>query len=409
MLRLAWRNLWRNKRRTVIVLISIAFGLVLSAITTALGDGYYGQLTDSAARMGTGNLTIEPSGYRAKPVLNKLIAHSPALRDQIVSMENVDAATMRIISQGMVGSSAASIGVRIMGMDTQSEAGHYALLQNIVEGSVFESTSEPMIMIGSLLAKQLDLKTGKKLVLTTADRRGDVVSALLRVKGVFTTQVDEVDRSLIILPIDYLRQLTSLRDDEATQIAVFLDSPSNTDKLGAKLQDTLQSYGAQAISWQEMMPDLAGIIAIDKIANYFFEIFMFFLIAAGILDAVLMGVMERFKEFGIMQAAGLNPKQVWSLIMLETFWLGVIGLAVGIVLSVPIYWYLHTYGLDMSFIMQEKHVPGGVLFDPFIKARFQIEHVLIVLGSVFALIITAGLYPAFLAARSKPVDAMKVI
>ncbi|HQP31340.1 MAG TPA: FtsX-like permease family protein, partial [Deltaproteobacteria bacterium] len=133
------------------------------------------------------------------------------------------------------------------------------------------------------------------------------------------------------------------------------------------------------------------------------------LIMAGILDTVLMGVMERMREFGVMLAVGLSPARVASLIMLETVWLGVIGLTIGALVSIPAYWYLSTIGIDLRSLMQESQVAGGVVFDLWMRARFRLDHMIVLFSGMFVLILAAGVYPAWLAARTRPVETMKII
>lgn len=409
LLRMAWRNLWRNRRRTLITLAAIAFGILMNTSFTFISDGYYGQLIDAAARMGAGNLTIQAQGYQVKPEVGKVITDTPALVQKVLRSEYVEAASQRIISQGMAGTAADSTGAGIVGIDPAAEGMRPFILDHIVEGSNLTSAADRQVLIGRLMAKQLELKIGKKLVITTTDRGGNVVSGLVKVRGIFATGVEEVDRYVIVAPIDYLRGIVGYGPGEATQVAVFLDSAHHTDTVTARLSSSAEVHQAEALSWQQMMPDLAGIIMLDKSGNYFFQAFVFLLIMAGILDTVLMGVMERMREFGVMLAVGLSPWRVASLIMLETVWLGVIGLIIGALLSIPAYWYLSTMGIDLRSLMQENQVAGGVVFDLWMRARFRLDHMIALFSGMFVLILAAGVYPAFLAARTKPVETMKII
>ena len=409
LIRMAWRNLWRNRRRTVITLAAIAFGILMNFCFTIISDGYYGQMIDSAARMGAGNLTLQAQGYQTKPDAGKVIVDTPALIKKILATEHVQAVVPRIISQGTAGTAMDSTGAGILGIDPAAEGRRPFILDHIVEGTGLTSPTSRHVLVGSLMAKQLELKVGKKLVVTTTDKEGNVVSGLLKVRGIFTTGVDEVDRYVLVVPIDYLRGIVGYTPDEATLLAVFLDSSHHTEAVCASLGLVAQDNRAEALTWQQMMPDLAGIITMDKSGNYFFQAFVFLLIMAGILDTVLMGVMERIREFGVMLSVGLSPWRVASLIMLETVWLGVIGLFVGALVSIPAYWYLSTIGIDLRPLMQEKQVAGGVVIDLLLKSRFQLDHMVYLFGGMFALILAAGVYPAFLAARTKPVETMKII
>lgn len=409
LLRIAWRNLWRNRRRTLITLVSIAFGFLLAVSFTAISDGYYGQLIDSAASMGSGNVTIEPHGYRGKPGAGLVISQAPALAHKVRSITGVNAATLRIMGQGMVATAADSSGIGIIGINPADERDRLLVLRHIKTGATLPSAQGGKVLVGNLMARQLELGIGKKLVLTTTDRHGNVVTGLLKVCGIFSSGVDEVDRYVIIVPIDYLRTLIGYAPDEATQVAIFLQDFLNTPAMSSALSGLARAHGGVALPWTEVMSDVAGVITMDKVGNYFLQVFVFMVVGAGILNTMLMGVMERMREFGVMIAVGMSPRKIWSLIMLEAFWLAVVGILVGIVVSIPVYWYLYAYGIDLSQMMSEKQVAGGVLFELFIKARFRFDHAMIIFGGVFAMILASGIYPAFLAARTSPIETMKTI
>ncbi|HQP32394.1 MAG TPA: ABC transporter permease, partial [Deltaproteobacteria bacterium] len=185
LLRMAWRNLWRNRRRTVITLIAIAFGILMNTSFTFISDGYYGQLIDAAARMGAGNLTIQARGFQDKPEVGKVITDTPALVQKVLRSEHVKAASQRIISQGMAGTAVDSTGAGILGIDPAAEGKRPFILDHIVQGSNLTSAADRQVLIGRLMAKQLEVKIGKKLVITTTDKGGNVVSGLVKVRGIF--------------------------------------------------------------------------------------------------------------------------------------------------------------------------------------------------------------------------------
>ncbi|MEA3222069.1 MAG: FtsX-like permease family protein [Thermodesulfobacteriota bacterium] len=407
--RMAWRNLWRNRRRTIITLVSIAFGFLLALTFTSLSDGSYGQMIDTAARMGTGHVTIEPQGYRDKPGHDLVVRDTGQLADEVRAMPGIENATIRIVGQAMAATSADSTGAGIIALDPESEQGVFFLLNHVVEGQQLASREEKKVLIGKGMARRLDLNLGKKLVLTTTDKTGEIVSGLVRVAGIFSTGVDEADKYIIIVPIDYMRVLLGYSKNEATQIAVYLNDRRDAEEKSHALALLAAAYNGTALPWSVMMPDVAGVILMDSTGNYFLQVFIFLLVGAGILNTVLMGVMERLREFGIMLAVGMSPGKLWRMIMTETFWLAVVGLLVSSVLSVPVYWYLHKYGIDISVWLGEDQVYGGVLFDPLMKAEFYLDHAILIFSGVFILILAAGLYPAFLAARTRPVETIKIL
>lgn len=409
LVRIAWRNLWRNRRRTIITLVSIAFGFLLSMTFTTLSDGSYGKLIDTAARMGAGHITIEPVGYRAKPGAEHVLTAPARLARTVKTFPGVHATTVRIIGQAMAATAADSTGAGYVAIDPHTEQGTSFILEHITAGTTLPSRAGNQALVGGLMARQLELKVGKKLVLTTTDRRGEVVSGLFKVAGIFTTGVDEVDKYLLILPLDAMRELLGYQHGEATQVTVYLSNKWDAPAVAQALRPIAAPYGGTALPWSEMMPDVDAIITMDKIGNYFFQFFIFLLVGAGILNTVLMGVMERMREFGVMLALGMPPRRLWSMIMLEVGWLAVVGLIVGAGASLPVFWYLHSHGIDFSAIYREKQVAGGVLLDMLARAELRLGHVANIFGGVFILILAAGLYPATLAARTLPVKTMQTL
>jgi ABC-type lipoprotein release transport system permease subunit len=408
-IRIAWRNLWRNSRRTIITLISIAFGFLLAITFTSLSDGSYGKLIDTAAKMGSGHITIEPIGYREKPGNDLTVTDTYTIAKKIKTMPGITNATVRIVGQAMMATAADSAGVGFVGLDPNTEQGIFFLLDHIKKGSSFASSNEKTVLIGSSMAKMLEVDVRKKMVITTTDKNGEVVSGLVRVAGIFETGVDEVDKYVVIVPIDYMRGLLGYKDHEATQVAIYLKNRRAAERMSKNLSPLAHPHGGVALPWSETMPDVAGLILMDKTGNYIFQIIIFLLIGAGILNTVLMSVMERLREFGVMIAVGMTPRRIWSMVISEAVLLAIVGLIVGAFVSIPVYWYLSTHGIDIRIWLSEKQVYGGVIMEPIMRATFYLDHFLFIFGGVFVLIIFAGLYPAFFAARTRPAKTLKTL
>ncbi len=409
LLRMAWRNLWRNRRRTILSLVSIAFGLFLCLTFTTLSDGSYGDMIDTAATMGAAHLVVQPKDYEDSPGMDLTLDHSKALVEFIESQAGVKKITPRIIAQSMAASANASLGAAVYAIDPKAEGEDLHMLKSIVEGENLPGTEGRHALIGIKMAEQLEVKLGKKIVVTMTDKKGDVISGLLRVKGIFRTGVDEVDRHVILAPLNWVRGLVGYGPEEVTQLAVQIDDYRNSDALAQALKPKTEIQQAVALPWYDAMPDIAATIAMDKSSNYFMQLVILILIGAGILNTVLMSVLERFREFGVMLAVGMTPRRLWWLVLAETFWISIIGILSGILISIPMYRYLATTGLDMSSFIEGEISLGNTIFNPVMKATIYMDHMAIILGGVFVLIMIAGLYPAYIASRTRPVDAIKTI
>lgn len=409
MIKLAWRNIWRSRRRTLITAFSIGFGVLLSVTFTGTGDYAYTNMIDAGASMGYGHVTIEPVGYNRTPTLDKHISDTDRLRRIALAQPEAKAAIVRILGQGMFATASKSIGGSFFGVDPKHETPAYnLLLRSLVKGKMFADSDDRSVVIGSKMAAHLHLDLGKKLVYTTTDANGEIVSEVARVSGIFHTGIAEVDGAVVMLPIDHLRRVLGYKKDEATMVAVML----NDQRRARGVRNALQKQAGdrvEVLDWRQTQPDLAGIINIDRSSNYISQLLVGLLIAAGILNTLLMSVLERTREFGIMMAIGMSPGQLFRLIMTESFWLACIGLLLGALITAPWYWYLATVGIDFSTSIGHDYSAGGVLIDPVFRIRLFTESIVAILVALFTLAMLSGIYPAWRAGRIPPVESLKAL
>jgi len=406
--KLAWRNLWRRKRRTFITAFSIAFGVMLAMTFTGAGDHYYTRMIDAGASMGMGHITIAAIDHNRAPSLKKRLRDAQQLRAQALARPEVVDAMIRISGQAMFASAHKNSGGVFMAIDpAQETAANNLFLRSIIEGSLFKSANSPGIVVGVKLAKKLRLRIGKKVVYTTTDAHGEIVSAIERVTGIFKTGISEVDSAMALLPISRVQKTLDYRADEATLIALILDDQRRTLAVRETLAAMPVYTNTEVLTWQESQPDLAGMIAMDKSTNYTSQFLIALLVAAGILNTMLMSVLERKHEFGVMMAVGMTPFNLFRLVMIESFWLAVVGLIFGIIISTPWYIYMNEVGIDLSGAYGDDMDFGGVLIDPIMKIRLFQESIIAILSGLFALALISGAYPAWRAGRIPPVDSLK--
>jgi len=407
---LAFRNIFRRKRRTLITASSVAFGVLLSVTFTGTGDYTYTHMIDAGAKMGMGHVTVEPVGYQNSPTLDKKLQHIDKMLDEIRSLENVSEAVPRIMGQAMFASANKSIGGVFIAVDPNIEnAKNNLFIQSLSEGKLFSASSKYGIVVGYKLAHKLRLKLGKKLVYTTTDASGEIISRIARVKGMFKTGVDTIDSSMVLLPLAATQQALGYSNNQASFIAILLHDQRHANEMRDKIASLNSTQNADVLSWHEAQPDLAGVIAMDKSMNYISQFLVGLIIAAGILNTMLMSVLERKHEFGMMMAVGLSPQALFKLVMVESFWLALLGLMLGIVITAPWFYFLYYHGIDLSSGFGDDFTYGGVLIDPLFKARLFPESIMFILGSVFTLAMLAGAYPAWKAGRTPPIESLKTI
>ena len=408
---MAWRNVWRRKRRTLITAFSIGFGVLLAATFTGMAVYMYGNMIDASAATGFGHVTIEPAGYNRTPTLDKRLAESSRLQKQSLAEPAVKSALVRISGQAMFASAVKSVGGMFLAIDPAQESPEYnLLLRSMQEGEVFPGKGGNGVVVGRKLAEKLNLRVGKKLVYTTTDANGEIVSEIARVTGIFATDVLEIDSGMVLLPIDRVRKLLGYGADEATLLAVMLWDQRKAEQVRKRLEARLAGAEREVLSWRETQADLAGMITIDSSSNYISQFLVALLIAAGVLNTLLMSVLERSREFGVMMAIGMSAKGLFRLVLLESVWLALIGLLLGLILTAPWYWYLHTYGIDFSSLMGgEDYSVSGVLVDPIIRIRLHATSVSAILTVVFGLSLLSGIYPAWRAGRLPPIESLRTM
>jgi len=383
---------------------------MLSVTFTGSGDYTYTNMIDMGASMGMGHVTVQPVGYHLKPTLDKRLTGTAALRNQIMALPGVSGATVRITGQAMFASARKSVGGAFIAVDPAFETeANNLLMRSMVEGELFTEKSGRGIVVGSRLAKKLHVSIGKKIVYTTTDVHGEIVSDISRVTGIFTTGIDMVDGIMALLPIGSVQKALSYASDEATVIAVVIKDQRHAAAVRDVVAALPEARNTAVLTWKKSQPDLAGVIAFDKAGNYISQFLVGLLIAAGILNTMLMSVLERTREFGVMMAVGMSPKALFRLVMVESLWLAIVGLILGIIITAPWYYYLYHTGIDFSGAFGTDFSYGGVLVDPVFKARLFKESVMAILGGVFMLALLAGLYPAWRAGRVPPVESLKTI
>ena len=407
---LAWRNLWRNRRRTLITLSSIAIGVFLAVLFTAGQDRNWADLIDLAARMGGGHVTMQHPEFLDTPTNNRIVGNAKALMDMARRLPEVRRAVPRIVGQVMLATARESFGAGFMAFDPTLEDGTtFTLDEALAAGVWFRSADEGGIIMGDGLASNLGLTLGKKVVYTMTDKNGEIVSGLARVTGLLHTGAPGVDMGLCLLPLDTVKHILGYEADETQQIAVFINDQRRCDLVAASLTEAAGPK-VKAWPWHVVQPELAGFIAMKVGGARFMEILIAVLVAAGIFNTMFVSVLERLREFGIMLAIGFRPWDLFKLIMLESFWLGLVGLVFAALITIGPYWYLSSNGIDMSSMFQGGSTEvAGVAVSPVLKIGIFPSNAVIIAVAALLATLLAGLYPAWRACRVAPVESIRLV
>jgi putative ABC transport system permease protein len=422
--KISWRNLWRNPRGTALTALALGLGLALLLISLGLLDGGHEQTIADGVRFGPGHVVIQAKGYQESSSDELLLSA------QVVSKvegflgtgkikQVVRGVSPRLLATGLLSSSASSAGVRIVGVIPEDERAVSLIPQRMVEGTYLKSDDKLSgVVIGDELARKLELKIGSKAVLmtqslqpsgtATAGAANEMQSTLLRVSGIFRTGLQAIDANMIYLPLSAAQALLGVTGDQVTQVTLLLVQEGDSTQVAKVLREQLTGAPVEVLTWRESLPMLAQILGLDHAFNYIMNGVILAMVGLGILNTILMRVLERRYEFGVSKALGLKPNQLAVMVVGESLALTAISLALGLVLGLSVQHYFATAGLDLRWVFKTG-LPPALVFDPILYSRLSVSRIVWSVSIVFAMATIISFYPAFKAAQTDLPDALKVL
>jgi len=407
--KLAWRSVLRNRRRSLITTCAIAFGLALGVFFISFADGVYAQMVDDAVRMQAGHLTIEHRGYRAAPAVDLFVNDVRGLRAKVEALPGVERSKAIILGQGVAKSGSGAIGVALVGVEPAAEVDSSPLAKKIVAGRYLEPEDEGKVVIGAKLAERLRLEPGKKLVVTTNNAAGELTEELLRVAGVFRLGADEIDAYFIQVPIGFARKLYGLPAGAATQLGVIVGVDGDAEGVLLRARGLVADLRPEAVAlrWQEVLPELAAYIRLDRGSNYIFQGVLVFISLFTIFNTVLMSVLERTRDFARQLALGTPRGLLRMQILVESGLLGLFGCVLGLVLGGAAGLYLQVNGFDLRLLYDEGMSVSGFALDTMMYARVDPMLLAKLGGGVWLATLATSLLPMRQLGRIRTADVLR--
>ena len=404
--KIAWRNIWRNKRRSWVLISAIALGVFCFVGAMTYADGFSIQLVNSSIELSGGHIQIAADGYTDNPTIRSRLDGVAEIEDRLSGLSFARSAP-QVLTSGMVNSAEQASGVRVVGVDPSKEATVSSIPFRIAEGeylSVGASNNE--VVIGASLADRLNVTLGEKIVVMVSDLDNEVSAGAYRVKGLFTTTSEEYDRMQVFIHLDEAQRLLGYRADEASTVSLHLDPGTELDVAAQSVRASLAGRGIEVVTWKDRLPMLVYMEETFGIFVVALVIILFSAISFSIINSFLMVIFERIREIGIMSANGLRPRQIFGMLYLEAAFLVVLGLLTGGGLAAAlIAWWAQT-GLDLSaFADTMRSFNIGTVIYPHVNW----DHLWTGVQTIFVVVFLAVLYPAFKASRFRAVEAINYV
>ncbi len=404
--KMAWRNIWRNPRRSILTMTAIAFASLLLIFMLSFQFGSYDTMINSAVKIHTGHLQVQAEGYQDKRSMRLVVPDPGAIGSVLEETPGIDAYTYRANAFSLVSSRDRTYGIIVIGVDPAREANVSTLKKVIRQGSYLSSEDTNQALLGELLAKNLQVGLGDELVVLGQGRDGSVAATVVKVKGTYNSGQDEFDRSSIHIPLKHFQDVYAMRGGvhEVVALGKSLGAiPAIRKAVAGSIENEDPKHVLVVLDWIDLMPGLIEGIKLDLISGLILYFILILVVAFSILNTFLMSVFERTKEFGVMMAIGTTPGRLTKLLLLESITMTVIGIVVGIIAGCLVTWYFQVHGIVISGtseVVRQFGIPERMF--P------QLSFLSVTIGPTLVLFITSltALYPALRVRRLRPVEAL---
>jgi putative ABC transport system permease protein len=399
---ISWRNVWRNKMRSVVIILAITAGLSGGIFTVAMYNGMTEQKLRTAVDIQTAHLQIHAPVFQKNKDIRLYLENADAILDVVRSDDRVKAVAPRLVATAMAASSTANTGVQLNGVLPDSERAVSTIYQSMVQGTYFQEEKRNQIVISSRTAKKLKVGLNGKVIITLQDIHGEIVGAAFRVSGIYRTTHSMFDETNMFVRKRDVERILSM-DGMLNEMALRANDIEQVPAIQQSLQSRFAAETTHIQSWREIQPELAYISDATWQINYLILIIILLALAFGILNTMLMAIFERVKEIGVLMAVGMSRRRIFVMIILETVFLSLTGATVGMVVSVCVVFITNRSGINLSMFAQglESFGISSVIY-PSLEPRFY--------GTLSVMVIIAALlsalYPAIKALRLNPVEAI---
>ncbi len=404
-LKLAWRNVWRSKLRSIVVMGSICVGMWAGIMVMGISVGMNNNRVETMVETYISHIQIHQHDYRKERMIELDIDQPQQVVQILQANGNVTSYCQRTIIDGTVAAASGVYGVAINGITPQEESHVTNIHEKIVNGAYFEGIKKNPLVIGEKLANKMGVDVKNKVVLTFQNKDGDIVTGLFRIAGIFKTSATAFDESSLFVQRDDLSRILGY-EAPVHEIAVMIDNYKVAETIASKINTELANPNITAESWNQVTPELNYANETLESSLFIFIGIIVLALALGILNTMLMAILERQRELGVLMAIGMNKRKVFFMVMWETVFFALIGGPLGIILGRGMVQWLNRDGLDLSIVgegMERLGIPQIIY--PELSSYYYV----MVAVMVIAFSILAAVYPAIKALELKPVEAIRSV
>ena len=401
-LKIAWRNIFRQKRRTFLTVLTMFGGFTLSAISIGWSDGTYNNIISMFTRNRLGHIQIHERDYLDKPSMHKNIPNYREIGTELMEMEDVEAWTPRFYAAGLTSVGEKSSGARVIGIDPALESKATNFQKKITKGNTLSDAAANQAVLGKGLAETLKAAPGDTVLIFSQAADGSLANDLYEIVGILESGNTADDRSSLYLHLQDAQNLFVL-DTAVHEIAVIATGLDEVEDLAESIETTLNNPDLNVETWKEFARSFYVAMKADKQGAWISLFVIILIVATGVLNTVLMTVLERRREYGVLRAVGTQPFQVFKLVIYEVESMALVSIAAGVLISLIVNHLLSINGLPMP----ETYTYGGMEFSRF-YSEVSLRGILIPAVTIAFTAFIVGIFPAYKASQVEPAKAMRL-
>lgn len=399
--KIASRNIWRNKKRSLLIICSVSVGLWAGIFMIAFYNGMLEERVNNAITTELSHIQLHNPNFRKEYEVKFVLPNGKRIIQQISKNKEIKALTGRVIIKGMISSASGSIGITINGVLAREENTITNLAGKLKQGNYFHSKKSNEILISQRLSKKFKINLHKKAILTFQDKDGNLASSAFRVCGIYKTMNAPYDDTNVFVKITDVDALAGIKD-QVNEIAILYFTNKFLDENQQKLKTQFPSI--EILNWKEIAPELGLTVSVGNQMAYIFMGIILLALAFGIINTMLMSVLERTREIGMLLALGMNKLKIFIMIMLETFFLILLSCPIGIGLAFGTIAISHKTGINFGRFSEVYSSFGynSTIHPSLTFSQFGICMLLIVVTAFFS-----ALFPARRALKLNPAESLK--